>query len=60
MRSDMGSVKHALPEGPMAFFVELVDALALADGEGISGDSLPLSDAHALYRGVFWKVSTAT
>lgn len=58
MRSDIGSVKHVLSEGSKAFFVALVDAFVLTDGEGTTGDSLHLSDAQELYRGVFWKVGT--
>lgn len=58
MRSDMGSVKHALSEGSMAFLVTLVDAFVLEDGEGTARGSLHLSDAQELYRGVFWKVGT--
>lgn len=44
----------------MAFFVELVDASVLVDGEGAKDHGLELSDARAngdsLYRGVFWQV----
>lgn len=51
-----------LSEGPKAFFVELVDASVLVDGEDAKDESLELPDARAngdsLYRGVFWQVNT--
>lgn len=46
-----------LSEGPLAFSVELVDASKLADGESGNRDCLQMSDARALYRGVFWQVN---
>eukprot|EP00903_Cladosiphon_okamuranus_P007137 g6932.t1 len=50
---------HVLSEGPMAFFVELVDA-SILDRERDKDESLALPDARAdresLYRGVFWQV----
>lgn len=46
----------------MAFFVELVDASMLVDGERDKDESLELPDARAnresLYRGVFWQVTS--
>ncbi|CAM9356733.1 unnamed protein product [Ectocarpus sp. 12 AP-2014] len=48
--------KHVLSEGPLAFSVELVDASKLADDESGNRDCLQMSDARALYQGVFWQV----
>lgn len=47
----------ALSEGPMAFFVELVDASTSVGGDGANGEDIQLSDARALYQGVFWQVN---
>eukprot|EP00752_Nemacystus_decipiens_P011018 g9791.t1 len=51
---------HVLSEGPMAFFVELVDASVFVDGEAAKDESLELPDARAngdsRYRGVLWQV----
>lgn len=49
-----------LSEGSLAFSVELVDASKLADGGSSARDCLQMSDARALYRGVFWQVNIST
>lgn len=48
-----GSPSHA-SDGPVAFSVELTDIPPPAEGEIAA--NLPMPDAHALYRGVFWQV----